>query len=120
MQFTKTIFLLFAVALACPAFIAAQEDGGFNLTADKLAGGKNVRLHKLRWKYHAGDDTHWAAADFDDSGWKSLTNDEINEDAAAALENWDGRAWYRIHLQVDEQLADQPLVFRMFHWGASE
>jgi serine phosphatase RsbU (regulator of sigma subunit) len=120
MRFTKAIFILFLAALIYPVPIAAQDGGEFILTAEKLANGKWVELDKLRWKYNSGDDARWAAADFDDNGWKSLTNNEINRDPAAALGNWDGRAWFRLSLRVDEQLANRPLAFRMWHWGASE
>jgi len=120
MRFNKIIFVLFVTVLFYPLFTAAQNDGEFVLTADKLAVGKTVELNKMRWKYQAGDDTSWAAGDFDDSGWKSITNDEINSNPIAALENWNGKAWFRLRLQVDEQLANQPLAWRLWYWGASE
>ncbi|HVG19850.1 MAG TPA: hypothetical protein VNI02_12435, partial [Blastocatellia bacterium] len=120
MQFAKFIFLLLVLVMFYPAIFTAQDGGELILTANKLEDGKTVGLDKLRWKYRAGDDSRWAAADFDDSGWKSLTRDEINADATTALEGWNGRAWFRLRLQVDEQLANQPLAFRMWHWGASE
>ena len=83
MRFTKLIFVLFLAVLFYPVLIAAQTSEEFVLSADKLADGKTVELHKERWKYQAGDDMSWAAGDFDDSGWKSLTNDEINSNPAA-------------------------------------
>jgi serine phosphatase RsbU (regulator of sigma subunit) len=120
MRFNKIIIVLFVTVLFYPVFIAAQNNGEFVLTADKLAVKKSVELNKLRWKYRAGDDTSWAAGDFDDSNWKSITNDEINFNPVAALENWNGNAWFRLRLQVDEQIANQPLAWRLWHWGASE
>ncbi|MBD0372902.1 MAG: SpoIIE family protein phosphatase [Pyrinomonadaceae bacterium] len=120
MPSTKTIVLLFVVALFYPVITGAQNGEDFILSADKLAGEKAFELDKLGWKYHAGDDPRWAAADFDDSGWKNLTNDEINANPSEALEGWDGRAWFRLRLRVDEQLVNRPLSFRMWHWGASE
>jgi len=120
MRFNKILFFLLAAVLFTPLFAAAQTGGEFVLTADKLANGKIIELHKQRWKYQAGDDARWATVDFDDSDWKSLTNDEINSNPAAALENWNGKAWFRLRLQVDEQMANQPLAWRMWHWGASE
>ena len=99
--------------------LTAQSDQPLSLTADDLREGKSVELHKSPWKFRAGDEAAWAAKDFDDAGWKSITNDEINFDPAT-LENWKGQAWFRLRLQIDESLADQPLALRVWHWGASE
>jgi serine phosphatase RsbU (regulator of sigma subunit) len=120
MRFYKTIFFIFGMALFYPLCAAAQTSKEFVMTADKLADGKAVELHKQPWKYQSGDEALAAASDFDDSGWKTLTNDEINSNPQAALENWNGKAWFRLRLQVDEQLANQPLAWRVWHWGASE
>ncbi|MBA2737520.1 MAG: hypothetical protein H0U50_12125, partial [Pyrinomonadaceae bacterium] len=98
----------------------AQDNNQLTFTAESLKEGKFIELDKLPWKYHAGDDAAWAAGDYDDGNWKTITNDEINSDPAAALENWDGRAWFRLRIAVDEQLVNQPLIWRMWHWGASE
>jgi hypothetical protein len=72
MRIVKIIFrslLPLLLMLFFPAFSAAQSGEIFTLTADKLAGGKFVELDKLPWKYRAGDDARWAAADFDDGDW---------------------------------------------------
>ncbi len=123
MHIVKIIFrslLPLLSMLLSPAFSAAQSGEIFTLTADKLAEGKFVELDKLPWKYRAGDDARWAAADFDDGDWKSLSNDEINSDPAAALGKWNGKAWFRLRIAVDESLVNQPLAWRMWQWGASE
>lgn len=119
MQSTGKILLLLAV-LCCAGVVAAQQGEEFTLSAGQLAEGKSVELDKLRWKYREGDDPLWASADFDDSNWKTLTNDEINADPHGALAGWDGRAWFRLRMRVEEQLLNRPLAFRMWHWGASE
>jgi serine phosphatase RsbU (regulator of sigma subunit) len=120
MQSTKTIALLLLAALLYPVICAAQSGEEFILTADKVADERGVQLDKLRWRYHEGDNPLWAGADFDDSGWRTLTNEEINANPQAALAGWDGRAWFRLRLTVDDALANRPLAFRMWHWGASE
>jgi len=97
-----------------------QDNNQLAISAESLKDGKFIELDKLPWKYHAGDDAAWAAGDYDDGNWKSVTNDEINSDPAAVLENWDGRAWFRLKFAVDEQLVNQPLIWRIWHWGASE
>ncbi|CAN5538788.1 hypothetical protein BH18ACI1_BH18ACI1_13320 [soil metagenome] len=98
----------------------AQNNETYALTADSLQEGKVVELDKLSWKYHAGDDAAWATPEFDDGNWKRLTNDEINSNPAATLENWNVRAWFRLQVAVDERLVNKPLTWRMWHWGASE
>lgn len=121
MQFTKIkLLLLVAALLSYPVFAHGQTGEPLVITADKLADNKNVATDKLVWKYRAGDEAAWAAKDFDDGGWKSLTNDEINADPLAALEDWSGRAWFRLRVNVDESLVNQPLACRVWHWSASE
>jgi serine phosphatase RsbU (regulator of sigma subunit) len=115
-----SILLFVIVALFSATNICAQNIEIPTLTADDFKDEKSVGLDKLRWKYYAGDDAAWSEKDFDDGGWKSLTNDEINADPLKTLEGWNGRAWFRLRLNVDESLANQPLALRVWHWGASE
>ena len=109
------------VFLCFPAFTArAQNAETVALNADAMRDGKTFSLNKLPWKYQAGDNAAWASPAFDDRDWKRLTNDEINFDPAGALEKWNGQAWFRLKLNVDESLVNQPLALRFWHWGASE
>ena len=100
-----------AVLLVITTFLHAQQPETLTLTAEDFAGGKSVSLDKLRWKYRADDDPAFAEKDFDDQDWKSVTNDQINKDVAATLENWNGRAWFRLHLHVEESLVGKPLAY---------
>ncbi len=119
-KFPSAIFCVIVV-LFFSAFSAAQNgDAIFELRAADLANEKSVELDEAAWKYAAGDDASRAAKEFDDSGWKTLTNEQINKNPAAALENWNGKAWFRLRVRVDENLINQPLALRMWHWGASE
>ncbi|HYP50223.1 MAG TPA: SpoIIE family protein phosphatase, partial [Pyrinomonadaceae bacterium] len=92
----------------------------FTVKADSFKNDRTVELDKLQWKYQAGDNIQWAAADFNDSDWKQISNSEINADPTKALGDWNGRAWFRLRITVDESIVNQPLAFRMWHWGASE
>ncbi len=114
------VFLPFLSVLPAATFAAAQNNEIQTLTADKPADGKFVQLDQAAWKYRAGDDAAWSAKDFDDADWKTVTNDEINADTAKTLENWNGRAWFRLKINVDESLVGKPLAWRVWHWGASE
>ena len=70
------------------------------------------------WKYMPGDNMDWAAPTFDDNGWEitdsSLTPDKLPKDG------WDGIGWFRLHLEVDETLWNQPLVLSSFQIGVAE
>ncbi len=116
---TRALFITVFLLAFC-LYSHGQDNNQLTISAESLKDGKFIELDKLPWKYHAGDDAAWAAGDYDDGNWKSVTNDEINSDPAAVLENWDGRAWFRLKIAVDEQLVNQPLAWRMWHWGASE
>ena len=118
----RLLVLFLTAFLAATNFLYAQgtEPEIFTLTAQSFEGGKYIALDDLRWKYRAGDDAAFAGEDFDDSGWKGVTNDEINDAPAETLENWNGRAWFRLRIRVDESLVGKPLVARAWHWGATE
>ena len=109
-----------AALLAAMTFLSAQQPEIVTLTAQSFEGGKSIALEDQRWKYRAGDDAAFAERDFDDQGWKGVTNDEINDAPAGTLENWNGRAWFRLRLRVDESIVGKPLAARTWHWGATE
>ncbi|MDQ3687514.1 MAG: SpoIIE family protein phosphatase [Acidobacteriota bacterium] len=110
----------FVVLLLHPSpLILAQGGEAFVLTPEKLKDGEVVELDELNWRYHTGDDAAWAAQDFDDSGWESITNKKLNAKVMAGA-GWNGTAWFRLRVAVDEALATQPLALRLWHWGASE
>jgi serine phosphatase RsbU (regulator of sigma subunit) len=112
--FNVVLLLLFSLCLL------AQNSEPPRLPADIAREDKTIQLDKLSWKYRAGDDAAWAAKDYDEADWKNITNEQINNDPSFALGDWNGRAWFRLRIQVDEELANQPLAWRMWHWGASE
>ncbi len=110
------IILLFIGIFALT--IWAQNDSSYRLDADSMRN-EGISFSQMSWKYHAGDKQEWAAKDFDDGDWKSLTNKQINDDLTT-LENWEGRAWFRKKITVDERLANQSLAFLIWNWGAAE
>jgi serine phosphatase RsbU (regulator of sigma subunit) len=93
----------------------------FKLTAEDLKDGE-AELRDTEWAYRFGDDPAWAARDYDDSAWATRGFDEAaaNPERSPAGSRWQGRAWFRLRLDVDQKLAGQPLALRMEHWGASE
>jgi serine phosphatase RsbU (regulator of sigma subunit) len=123
-QFRAFSFALFCcVALSLVFFASARAQTSataFDLNAADLTDEKSIELDQAAWKYAPGDDISRAAEDFDENNWKTVTNEEINADPATALGNWNGKAWFRLRVSVDERLINQPLALRMWHWGASE
>lgn len=81
----KLLYLLAAIALAAlsaldAAAVPLNLDGG---TA--TMGGQ--------WRFHLGDDTRWAAQDFDDAAWEQLTVDRPW--GIQGHPNRAGFGWYR-------------------------
>ena len=113
---------LLALLLAASQPLSAREPRApFKLTAEDVQDGA-AWLDESAWLYRFGDDPAWAARDFDDSAWAAEGFDELvfKRRASPAGERWDGAAWFRLHMQVDDALANRPLALRVRHWGASE
>src|SRR3989442_582717 len=94
--------------------VAAQAQTVVKLTADQLQNGRAVELDKLQWKYAPGDDPQFA-----DHAWETLKGTAITLNSIPKS-GWRGLGWFRLRLQVDPALANQPLALVMVHYGASE
>jgi len=94
----------------------AQIDGKIVLSADSFKNDA-IWINK-NWKYKPGDNMDWAAPTFDDNDWEiansALIPDKLPKDG------WNGIGWFRLHLEVDETLWDQPLVLNSAQIGAAE
>jgi serine phosphatase RsbU (regulator of sigma subunit) len=98
---------------------AAQGQNTFSLNSDSLQNGQSVELDRLGWKYSPNDEPRFAHPQFDDRAWETLNA------TAISLENtpktgWNGLGWFRLRLQVDPALTNQPLALVLVHYGASE
>ncbi|MCW3103016.1 MAG: hypothetical protein JWO09_1456 [Bacteroidetes bacterium] len=117
----RTACLLFLLLLS--VFSYGQSDSLFHLDslpAPEQNGSYNEPgiLLNTCWKYHKGDDLHWADPAFNDMGW-IYANPSL--DLAVLPENtFEGIAWMRLHLAADSSLLDQTLALMMTHSGASE
>ena len=100
-------------------FATAQGQGMDNLTIDSLQNGKSLELDKLDWKYSPNDEPRFADPQFDDRAWETLNGTAITLDNIPQS-GWRGLGWFRLRLQVDPALANQPLALVMVHYGASE
>ena len=113
--FFRTPCLLAAILLLAALTVQAQTV----LTADQLQNGQSVELDKLGWKYAPKDDPRFADPQFDDRAWETLNGTAITLDSIPQS-GWRGFGWFRLRLQVDPALANQPLALVLVHYGASE
>lgn len=59
------------------------------------------------WLFKTGDDQHYKAMAFDDSGWQSIRVPAQWENAG--VPGYDGFAWYRLHFNVPRALLNREL-----------
>ncbi len=82
-----------------------------------------VDLSGAQWRFHTGDDPHWANPSFDDSRWALLRADQGWADQGYA--RYHGFAWYRLHVHLPQAglaLALSPVhidnAYRIYFDGA--
>jgi serine phosphatase RsbU (regulator of sigma subunit)/uncharacterized membrane protein YwzB len=121
--FIAAFWLALATAITAQTTIgkieSVQSNDVFILTAERLYSSWEGELNNAGWRYKTGDDTDWAARDFDDGDWEKLKSTQLNPKFLPA-NGWNGTAWFRLHISVDERLAREPIALRLSHWGASE
>jgi len=61
-------------------------------------GRKSVAPLDGLWRFHPGDDPHWADPEFDDSQWPLLRSDR--EWSKQGYKGLSGFAWYRFKIQI--------------------
>ena len=98
--------------------IKAQNDESVALTTENLSKDKNLELNKSRWKYRLGDDPAWAARDLNESDWRTVEGTILTDELMSG--EWRGRGWFRLHLKVDEDLADKTFALTGTQRGATE
>ncbi|TAF65553.1 MAG: hypothetical protein EAZ55_08315 [Cytophagales bacterium] len=70
------------------------------------------------WVYHKGDNLEWAKPEFNDKKWKTI-NPQLWLDSLSTTD-FEGIAWFRLHLTVDSSLWNKHLSLRLWQRGASE
>ncbi len=60
------------------------------------------------WKFKTGDSEKWLDPSLDDSKWRTLFAPALWE--TQGYPEYDGMAWYRLHVRIPAELADKPLV----------
>jgi class 3 adenylate cyclase len=72
------------------------------------------------WKFCNGDDSAWAAKEYNDSGWASNVRPYINMESKAGTGlGFSGLGWFRYHFHTDSSLNHFPLALMMEQSGAS-
>jgi serine phosphatase RsbU (regulator of sigma subunit) len=70
------------------------------------------------WKYKIGDDSSWAAPDYDDNDWENI-NPRLKKEDFEKL-NWTGNIWFRNELHVDSSLWNIVFGLNFYCTGAAE
>lgn len=114
--------IYFVFILIFPAFsLAAEESDTLFITSERF---KTERIYltgdkgSVLWRYHPGDDSCWADADFDDSDWE-ITDPIINVLNPDA-DKWKGIGWFRKVIKIDSSLLNTSAGIQIHHEGASE
>jgi hypothetical protein len=58
-------------------------------------------------KFQTGDDRNWSQPGFNDSAWKTLKTTEVWDEQGYG--NYDGFAWYRLHVVIPSSMREQSL-----------
>ena len=119
MKIIKQFLRIFTLLLFSFVSLNAQSGEVFMLTAENLKDGKAVELEKLQWKYRAGDNAAWAAAEYDDRDWEIIEKTIVKPEFLLR-NDWKGRAWFRLRVNVAEDLTDKNVALIAGQRGASE
>jgi len=110
----RGFFFLLSIFLLSHSISSFSQTCTFRLDA---IDGLTIPLDSC-WKYHPGDDTTWAAYNYPDENWDTLSTimkfDQMDEGY------FPGIGWFRLHLSIDSSLMNKTFILLMRHNGASE
>ncbi len=93
-------------------------EGRTVLSAERLQNkAGNLELFE-NWKYHPGNDSTWAAPEYDDRAWEHAS--PLLQRGEHPPSGWSGIGWFRLHVRVDSTLWHMPLALYIMQAGASE
>lgn len=64
-----------------------------------------------KWKFSIGDNSEWAASNFNDNNWESI--DVPGSWESQGFHGYDGYAWYRTNFEVDVKYASSSLYLSL-------
>ncbi len=109
----KTILVLVVIVLSNISGISQNIQ---YFTIDSIPD-EMIPLDKF-WKYKPGDDTAWAAFDFYDQSWDTISTSLNLTDKDE--EFFPGIGWFRLHIKIDSSLMDKTFPLTIDQKGASE
>ncbi len=74
----------------------------------------NLLKFTENWKIKKGDDTLWAAVNYDDKDWIVLDDDSVRDNT-----DYGSITWYRRHFTIDSNLIHVPLAFYVQQFGSA-
>jgi two-component system NtrC family sensor kinase len=107
--FLGVLFLFFIVKTLAQTASGQVFHLNKSLEPDTLLSG---------WKFHPGDDPHWANPGFDDSRWQPA-------DPGTDITKFDqlknaGVGWLRLHIRADSAVTKERILARVSQYSASE
>jgi serine phosphatase RsbU (regulator of sigma subunit) len=103
-------------------FLTLHSLLAFDFDTTKVAGldslAENPVLLNQPWRFHHGDSSIWATADFDHSDWDTMSTMIAREHPYFG--EWRGIGWYRRVLEVDSSMFGQQVATFIVQSGASE
>lgn len=86
--------------------------------SERLSPGHPALLFDGPWRYHAGDDTSWAAMRCDDSEWASVDSRTLA--TGGSRPEWKSVGWFRFHFIADTSIWGTTIALTIGQMGASE
>lgn len=114
----SSAFLVFYLLLH---FNCSGQDKPVLLT--DTAATRSISLDKRYWKFHPGDNLHWAQPAFSDSSWVSLSLTSFGRDhysGAPLPVGWSGFGWFRIWIRKQNAALTETWGLYLNHDAASE
>jgi len=105
-----------AILLLLPVLAGAQQRRVHYFTDDSLP-----RKLNHDWAFHIGDSAQWASPEFNDSTWE-MTDCALYRVGHPKMpsDSFSGICWMRYTMVIDSTMTDQPLVYAITHFGASQ
>jgi len=118
--YKKIAFILFFGIIIVPEVVAGNDSisgvsSRYFLKIDSISG---VLELDSNWLYKKGDNREWSDLNYDDSDWDTLST--ILNVKEIEKEIFDGKGWFRLHLEIDSSLFNKSFGLLMDQRGASE
>jgi adenylate cyclase len=106
MKLKLYLVLAITMLITMPGVAQGQHDDVIKITGENF---NKIDFDTIAWKYKAGDNTLWAAKDFNDADWNTALP-TINTQKVADSIGFKGSAWFRIHVHADSTIVDKPIL----------